>query len=167
MKKYFPILLILVVTGLVSCLNLDPPCVRTINEELLKYLDTSRLNSDGKTIDAWLATRNITAIKDGSGLRYRIIRQGTGEIPCLGNVVNVDYIGSLMSDGSVFDSSDAPVDLPLSNLILGWQIGFMKLQKGSKAVFYIPSGLGYGAQSRPGIPANSILIFDIEFYDTK
>lgn len=167
MKKSIPILFILLVTGLVSCLNLDPPCSRTINQNLLNLLDTARLNSDGRTIDAWLAARNITAIKDGTGLRYRIIQQGTGEVPCLGDVVNVDYVGSLLSNGSVFDSSSSPVDLPLANLILGWQIGFLKLQKGARAIFYIPSSLAYGAQERTGIPANSILIFDIDFYDIK
>lgn len=167
MKKVVVFISILGITGLVSCFNLEPACIRTINQNLIDLLDTARLNADGRTIDAWLAARSINATKDVSGLRYRIIKEGTGETPCLGDVVSVDYTGSLLSNGSVFDSSTAAVDLPLSNLILGWQLGFLKLRKGAKAVFYIPSGLAYGAQSRPNIPANSILIFDIDFVDLK
>ena len=167
MKKAVVFLSILMFTGLVSCFNLDPPCIRTINQDLINFLDTARLNADGRAIDTWLSARSLTATKDVSGLRYRIIKEGTGETPCLGDVVSVDYTGSLLSNGSVFDSSTSAVDLPLSNLILGWQIGFLKLKKGAKAVFYIPSGLAYGAQSRTGIPANSILIFDIDFVDLK
>ena len=167
MIRYFIPALLLVLTGMVSCLNLDPPCSRTINQNLLSLLDTARINSDGKAIKAWLDANNKTATKDGTGLWYRIIQQGTGEVPCLSDVVSVNYTGSLLSTGTVFDASTQPVDLPLNNLILGWQIGFLKLQKGAKVVFYIPSSLGYGGADRPKIPANSILVFDIEFVDLK
>lgn len=167
MTRYFIPAFLLVLTGLVSCLNLEPPCSRTINQNLLNLLDTARINSDGRAIKAWLDANNKTATKDGSGLWYKIIKQGAGEVPCLSDVVSVNYTGSLLSNGTVFDASTQPVDLPLSNLILGWQIGFLKLQKGAKVVFYIPSSMGYGGADRPKIPANSILVFDIEFVDLK
>jgi FKBP-type peptidyl-prolyl cis-trans isomerase len=44
----------------------------------------------------------------------------------------------------------------------------MKLNKGTKAILILPSGLGYGAQSPgPGIPEDAVLIFDVELKDFK
>jgi FKBP-type peptidyl-prolyl cis-trans isomerase len=44
----------------------------------------------------------------------------------------------------------------------------MLINKGAKATLYIPSTLAYGSQDRsPQIPANSILIFDVEVLDIE
>ncbi|MFM6924952.1 MAG: FKBP-type peptidyl-prolyl cis-trans isomerase, partial [Ferruginibacter sp.] len=58
--------------------------------------------------------------------------------------------------------------------IKGWEEGITYLKPGSKAFFYLPSPLAYGTQSRPGsaanpkgIPANSILVFDVELVAAK
>jgi FKBP-type peptidyl-prolyl cis-trans isomerase len=53
-------------------------------------------------------------------------------------------------------------------VIKGWDEGIALLNKGAKAVLYIPSQMAYGEQSpSPKIPANSILIFDVELVDFK
>ncbi|MOA51205.1 putative FKBP-type peptidyl-prolyl cis-trans isomerase [compost metagenome] len=53
-------------------------------------------------------------------------------------------------------------------VIAGWDEGLQLLKKGEKAVFVIPSGLAYGERAMGAdIPANSILVFDVELVDIK
>ncbi|WP_344924023.1 peptidylprolyl isomerase [Aquimarina addita] len=107
-----------------------------------------------------------------SGLRYKIIQEGTGLQAENGKTVSVHYKGSLI-DGTVFDSSykrNQPIDFPLGmgNVIQGWDEGIALLKVGDKARFVIPPSLGYGAQGAGGvIPPNATLVFDVELMDVK
>jgi FKBP-type peptidyl-prolyl cis-trans isomerase len=125
-----------------------------------------RLEQDIATIDEYLATNNITAVKDTTGLRYVIHSQGTGVMATTTSCVKATYKGSLL-DGTVFDENTTGIKtyLSSSSLIYGWRLGFSKLARGAKATFYIPSGYGYGTQSQTKIPANSILVFDVELLE--
>jgi FKBP-type peptidyl-prolyl cis-trans isomerase len=87
--------------------------------------------------------------------------------PDLNSVVKVYYTGKLV-DGTVFDerqSPEQPLPFPLVNLIDGWQEGIPYIGKGGKEKLLVPSHLGYGSRTQGSIPANSVLIFDIELVD--
>ncbi|MBZ9786180.1 peptidylprolyl isomerase [Psychroflexus sp. CAK57W] len=107
-----------------------------------------------------------------SGLRYQIINEGSGPKPNKGQTVSVHYKGSLV-DGTVFDSSykrKQPIEFPVGagHVIEGWDEGLLLLNQGTKAQFVIPPHLAYGDREVGGvIPANSILIFDLELVDIK
>lgn len=107
-----------------------------------------------------------------SGLRYQIINEGSGPKPNKGKTVSVHYKGSLV-DGTVFDSSykrKQPIEFPVGagHVIEGWDEGLLLLNQGTKAQFVIPPHLAYGDREVGGvIPANSILIFDLELVDIK
>ena len=62
----------------------------------------------------------------------------------------------------MFDKSARPVSFNLLELIQGWQKGLPLVKKGGKIKLIIPPSLGYGATPQQGIPANSVLVFDIE-----
>ncbi len=102
-----------------------------------------------------------------SGLRYKILQNGTGKQATKGASVSVHYKGQLL-DGTVFDSSykrKQPIDfnLGVGQVISGWDEGIQLLKVGDKARFVIPSNLAYGAQGAGGvIPPNATLIFDVE-----
>lgn len=155
MKTKFGIMVTVLVVlilpfGLFSCLNdetADDP-----QATLLK---------DIETIDTYLTDNNIDAIKDPNGIRMVISILGTGFPAQKNSKIDVDYIGKLFSDGSTFDEGNIEADL--QNLIPGWQIAFTTLPAGSKATLYIPSGWAYGTETKPGIPANSILVFNVAF----
>jgi len=104
---------------------------------------------------------------------YTIQQEGTGRLILAGETVTMDYTGKLL-DGTVFDSNTDPafqhieplvVEIGVGKAIRGWDKGVQLLKKGSKATLYIPSGMGYGSSERRHIPANSILIFDVEVTD--
>ena len=69
-------------------------------------------------------------------------------------------------NGKKFDSSrsSAPVAFRLSDLIEGWIIAMQQMCVGDKWEVYIPSEMGYGKFSQPGIPGGSTLIFEIELF---
>lgn len=99
-----------------------------------------------------------------SGLQYLTLTEGTGANPTADQKVNVHYKGTLV-DGTEFDSSykrGEPISFPLKGVIKGWTEGIPLMKLGGKTRFFIPSELAYGEAGRPGIPANSVLIFDVE-----
>ena len=75
----------------------------------------------------------------------------------------------IMAEPLVFyrTESGQPTALPLSGVIKGWQEALVLMKPGSKWQLYIPPELAYGASPRPGIPANSLLIFDVELMSVK
>ncbi|PBX71327.1 FKBP-type peptidyl-prolyl cis-trans isomerase [Pseudomonas aeruginosa] len=105
-----------------------------------------------------------------SGLQYEIVKKADGPQPKATDVVIVHYEGRL-TDGTVFDSSierGSPIDLPVSGVIPGWVEALQLMHVGEKIKLYIPSELAYGAQSpSPAIPANSVLVFDMELLGIK
>ena len=106
-----------------------------------------------------------------SGLKYVDEIVGTGETPKIGQAVTVNYIGTL-ENGTKFDSSldkGQPFTFRLGRdpMIKGWDEGISTMKVGGKRRLIIPSKLGYGAQARPNIPANSTLLFDIELLSVK
>lgn len=105
-------------------------------------------------------------VTTASGLQYKIIEQGKGAKPSDQDIALVAYKGTLR-DGTVFDQNEqAP--LPVGGMIPGFTEGLKLMSKGAKFKFWIPPAIGYGDQS-PGeaIPANSLLIFDVELKDFR
>lgn len=105
-----------------------------------------------------------------SGLQYEVIKSAEGPQPTADDIVTVHYEGTL-TDGAVFDSSikrGTPIDLPVGGVIPGWVEGLQLMHVGEKYKLYIPSDLAYGEQSpSPLIPANSVLVFELELLDIK
>jgi len=132
--------------------------------------EKQQLAADTVAIDSYLADNSINAIKDKSGLRYTINQVGTGSIPTLYSKIKITYTGKLLSNGTVFfTGSNGPTsifDSRVINYIYAFQVGLQKMPVGSKATFYVPSGLGFGNQITQGtsvsVPANSNLVFEME-----
>lgn len=118
----------------------------------------AQLIIDKEIIENYLAEKSLTAQSTSSGLYYIITKQGTGVKPTISSNVTVNYTGKLV-DGTQFDSGTA--SFPLTNVIKGWQEGIPLFNAGGNGKLFIPSGLAYGSEGRPGIPANSVLIFDV------
>ena len=90
---------------------------------------------------------------------------GTGQEVKEGDTITAHYTGAVASSGIVFQSSHdtgAPVTFSLSGVIKGWQQGVPGMKVGGTRRLLIPADLAYGPAERPGIPANSDLVFDIE-----
>jgi FKBP-type peptidyl-prolyl cis-trans isomerase FkpA/FKBP-type peptidyl-prolyl cis-trans isomerase FklB len=104
-----------------------------------------------------------------SGLQYMVIKEGTGPTPTDKDVVTAHYDGKL-TNGNKFDSSydrNQPADFPVTGVIPGWTEALKMMKVGSKWKLFVPPDLGYGASPRPGIPPNSVLVFEVELMGIK
>ena len=105
------------------------------------------------------------------GLHYAVLNSGdiNSKSPELSDTITAHFHGTL-TDGTVFWSSvesNEPLTIQLSGLIEGCQkvISLMKIN--DKWRVYIDPSMAYGDEGRPGIPSNSILVFDIELLDIQ
>lgn len=106
-----------------------------------------------------------------SGLQYKILTKGTGEIPADTSYVQVNYRGTLI-DGTEFDSSykrkdkdgkSQPATFRANQLVKGWTEALTMMPVGSKWEIYVPYDLAYGSRSKGAdIKPFSTLIFELE-----
>ena len=142
-----------------------------------------RLN---ETADAakYIADNKLIVKTTPSGLKYVITKASLKPKPLAGDTVLVNYTGKLIN-GQVFDSNIEavakasgidqpgrtyePIKFPVAQekVIKGWDEGLLLLHEGEKAIFIIPSSLGYGDEGSGPIPPASTLIFDVELVSVK
>ena len=144
-------------------------------EELFKTLQQT--NKDAKVEKLWGANRDAgkkflaeNAKKEGvvtlpSGLQYKVLVKGEGDVPQVSEKVFVNYEGRLV-DGTVFDASakhgDKPSEFRPNQVIKGWTEALTMMPVGSKWQLYIPYELAYGEKEAGNIKPFSALIFDVE-----
>lgn len=125
--------------------------------------------NDQKAINQVFLKKNQTKpsiITLESGIQYEVLKEGNGKQISRNSTesITMHYHGTLI-DGKVFDSSlekGSPITFKLTGVIKGWQEIIPLMEEGETIRVYIPPYLGYGNQKRGKIPANSILIFEIE-----
>ncbi len=108
-------------------------------------------------------------VTTASGLEYKVITPGSGEPPKPGDMVTVNYKGTLLN-GTEFDSSakhGGPATFPSNGVIKGWQEALALMKPGSKYQLWIPPTLAYDVESPPTIPPGSMLIFEVELLSIK
>ncbi|MGZ3885760.1 MAG: FKBP-type peptidyl-prolyl cis-trans isomerase [Bacteroidia bacterium] len=149
-RTYF--ILLLAVTGFCTC--------KKKNAE-------NQAATDDKIIKQYISDNKLNATATGDGLYYVIKTQGTGPQPTASSLVLVKYDG-LLVNGTVFDQSPATgSSFSLSQVIKGWQEGLPYFKKGAIGTLLVPSALGYGQNATGNIPANSVLVFNLQLLDVK
>jgi FKBP-type peptidyl-prolyl cis-trans isomerase FkpA len=121
--------------------------------------------SEVAQLEAYLSTASITATKHCSGMYYTIVAAGSGASATGCSSVSVTYKGQL-TNGTIFDQRTS--SFGLDQVIQAWTKGVPLIKAGGKIKLYCPPTLGYGSQvvrdnaGNTVIPANSILIFEVE-----
>jgi len=109
--------------------------------------------------------KNDGVIVTPSGLQYKVLVRGEGEVPQKTDKVTVNYEGRLI-DGTVFDASakhgDKPASFRADQVIKGWTEALTMMPVGSKWQLFIPYELAYGERNAGQIKPFSALIFDVE-----
>ena len=112
--------------------------------------------------------KNDQVIEIEPGLQYLVVNSGDpiSEPPLLNQTISAHFHGTL-TNGEVFWSSldTEPLEIELSKLIIGCQKTISLMKEGDKWMVYIDPTMAYGEEGRPGIPSNSILIFEIELLE--
>lgn len=143
-----------------------------------------QFEADIAAIEEYIERNNLTATRYPSGLHIAVLENPGGPNAENGRTVITNYIGRLTND-SIFDTNIESVARaegifeagrnysPLSfilgyrQVILGWDEGFARLQRGDKAILLVPSTLGYGNRGQRRIPPNSVLVFDVDYIDFR
>ena len=125
--------------------------------------------------------------KSSTGLKFKIIKKGSGKKPEKGATVYINYAGFL-EDGMLFDSNLAeiskafgkfdknralqngykpsPYQMGSNQLMPGLAEGLGKMNFGDKAILFIPPSLGYGEQGAGNvIPPNANTIIEVELLE--
>ncbi len=139
-----------------------------LQESAMKKQQEEGENNKKKSAEFLEKNKTATGVKvTASGLQYSVITEGTGAVPKKEDTVKCHYTGTLI-DGTKFDSSvdrGQPAEFPVAGVIPGWTEALQMMKVGSKYKLFIPPELAYGASGRPGIPANSALVFEVELLD--
>lgn len=104
------------------------------------------------------------------GIRFKILREGSGPKPVAGSRITAQYRGRLL-DGTEFDSSYAtgkPYTFTLMSgrVIRGWDETFIDMRRGEQRWIVVPYKYAYGSNGRPPkIPARAPLVFELELVD--
>ncbi|MEZ6018106.1 MAG: FKBP-type peptidyl-prolyl cis-trans isomerase [Planctomycetota bacterium] len=104
-----------------------------------------------------------------SGLKYKVLREGTGKQPKASSSVNAHYTGWL-TDGKKFDSSwdrGAPIDFSLTGVVAGWTEGLQLMKEGGRILLVVPPSLGYGARGKGSVPGNATMVFIVDLMKTN
>jgi FKBP-type peptidyl-prolyl cis-trans isomerase FklB len=112
-------------------------------------------------------TKTVT-LQDGktAEMQYKVIKEGTGEIPKETDTVRVNYRGTLIN-GKEFDSNtkhgSEPAKFPVTRVVKGWTEALQMMKVGSKWELYLPASLAYGERGfPPDIAPGAALIFEME-----
>ncbi len=143
-------------------------------KQMQYYYERNMERKYGKNRQAGEEFLKANAKKDSiqtlpSGVQYKVLKQGNGEIPTATSKVKVHYEGRLI-DGTVFDSSyerKKPTSFACNQVIKGWTEALTHMPVGSKWEIYIPQKLGYGAREAGKIPPFSTLIFTVELLEIE
>lgn len=154
----FSLASLLLISLLTGCRSNDGPCDAS-------PVSITAPDTEVATLRQYITSNGIKATADPRGFYYTIQSPGTGTKPTICSNVTVNYVGKLTS-GKVFDSGNG-VRFGLNELVVGWQEGIPLIAPGGKVTLYLPPSLAYGSRDLPGIPANSILVFDIDLVDVN
>ena len=145
----------------------------TYHEEAIKAKALEEKYGENKAAGEKFLAENKTkegVVTTESGLQYKVIKAGKGEIPTKESTVKVNYKGTLI-DGTEFDSSykrNAPATFRADQVIKGWTEALTMMPVGSKWELYIPQELAYGARETGGqIKPFSTLIFEVELLEIE
>jgi FKBP-type peptidyl-prolyl cis-trans isomerase len=136
-----------------------------VNKDVEKKLKAEKEEKERAAANAIALKEFANGQTTASGIKYIVLKEGTGPMPISTSNIKVHYTGSFVN-GTVFDSSvqrGQPIDFNLNQVIPGWTEAVQLMKEGSKYKFYIPYALAYGERGYPGgIPPKSDLIFEIE-----
>lgn len=145
--------------------------VAEMRERVLALQEQRVLEQRAKNLEEAKAFLEVNKAKAGvitlpSGLQYKVLREGKGAGPKPTDGVRIRYRGTLVN-GMEFDNvldtpdKDVPV-IPVAGAHQGWTEALQLMKPGAKWMLFIPPHLGFGDRPNGRVPANSVLIYELE-----
>jgi FKBP-type peptidyl-prolyl cis-trans isomerase FkpA len=99
--------------------------------------------------------------RHASGLYVQDLASGNGAVATRGRTVVVRYSGWLPS-GKQFDAGEITLTLGTNKTIPAWEEGLLGMRVNGRRRLVVPPSMGYGSKGAGEIPANSVLVFEME-----
>jgi FKBP-type peptidyl-prolyl cis-trans isomerase FkpA len=142
-----------------------------------KLIDANKMyvKKESDEIDQYVKRKGWDMITTGTGLRYMIVKKGTGELaaadPAFNKFAKVKFQVSLL-DGTICYSSDSTGTrefmIGQDDVETGLHEGIQYMHVGDKALFILPSHLAYGLMGdQRRIPPKSSVLYDIELLSLR
>jgi FKBP-type peptidyl-prolyl cis-trans isomerase len=132
-----------------------------------KYL----VKSEDEEIDNYVRRHGWKMTKTGSGLRYEVYENGSGPLVQKGQVIEMEYVVSLITGDIVYSSKGKGKKgfvVGHGGVEAGLEEAVLLLRKGDKAHIILPSHLAFGLLGdQKRIPSRSTLIYDLEIVNLK
>ncbi len=151
--KFLPLVVLSSLLILTSCLDVDDNDLDYDNSEDIAFLEDNAQEED------------VTVTE--SGLQYRVIEEGDGDIPTDESNVRVHYTGTFI-DGEVFDSThdrEEPAEFNVRGVIDGFSEGLQLMQEGAIYELVLPAELAYGDTGSGPIYPGATVIFEVELLE--
>ena len=144
------------------------------DQQLRKVMAAERLKADLELTEKADLNRVLDSLDMSEedivdGVYVKLLDTSNGRPPMKGDYITVNYSTRLANNRVVDDNFKLE---PLSyvvgkpdQVIPGFAIGMSVVPEGSKAVFVIPSELGFGAKGSSGgiVPGHAILVYNVHF----
>ena len=140
----------------------------------LKIAKTRELQKAARDSELARIDAKWPGLSDGpQGLRWKVLKPGTGSALTRGARIKVEYTG-MLSNGKTFDASrlhGKPLELEvgIGQVISGWDLTLLDMKKGERRLVAIPPELAYGSAGAGNgiIPPDAFLVFEMEIVDVK
>lgn len=129
---------------------------------LLALAEANRLAGDAFRAEF---AKDPAVVTTDSGMQYKVIEPGTGEMPAKGATVTLHYRGTGIDGREIDDTHarSAPVTMPLEGGLPGWSEALSMMPVGAKWQVVLPPELAFGdGGAAPHIEPGETLVFEIE-----
>ena len=139
--------------------------------EKLEDLNRNLILQERKAIDEYIENSGFDFERTGTGLCYRIVNQGDGELIKTGDIVSMEYEMSLLNGNELYNSNTTGPKVFLvgrGGVESGLEEAVLKLHNGDEAEIIIPSRLAYGLTGDGDkIPSNATIVYKVKIIDNQ
>lgn len=174
-KILFAISVLSVFSLLVACTDKEetqkPSVDKKPKKESLEKANRYLFLKEKEDIDDYIARHGIKVVETGTGLRYRIIKQGDGELIKQGDIIVIDYEVRLLNGKLLYSSKEdglKTMKVGRGGVETGLEEAFLNLHKGDIAEIIIPSHLAHGLIGDGNrIPPRQPIVYKLKIIDNQ
>lgn len=172
--RYSLLLMTLTALLMVACREKPQPVVSVETPQLKESLEVANrylVNEEEEDIQNYIARHKLEPVATGTGMRYQIVKAGTGGPIRPGQRVSMEYVLNNLMGDVVYSSEKDGVktfEAGCGDVVSGLDEAILHLHNGDVAKVIIPSHLGYGLQGdHDRIPPRTTLIYTVKIIEVK
>ena len=167
-------LILFLLVALFSCNEKPKKPVEIPKQEMKQSMETANrylLNEEQEEIDSYVKRHGLEMTQTGTGLRYQILKQGSGNQISIGDIVSIDYELHSLRGELMYSSENEGVKsfkVGDGSVEAGLDEAMTHLHYGDVAKLIIPFHLAYGLHGDDNkIPEYATLVYTIKILDNQ